>query len=135
MESKGATHDRIWRRWANLAARAGAVALVSIGFGIAALAQTQGPTLIVVNEDPDGDAVHSVYIWHEDAVDRGPNRLASVLINRDPPWLLAGESIEIALHGGGMRDRCRFKIIIEDIDGDWTEYDADLCQIDYVVFP
>ena len=135
MEGKGATQDGRTRQWAIPTAWIGAVMLMSIGIGFAALAQTLGPTLIVVNEDPNGDAVHSVYVWHEDAAGRGPNRLASVLINRDPPWLFLGESVEIALHGGGMRHRCQFNILIEDTDGDWTEYDADLCQTDYVVFP
>ena len=108
---------------------------VAIGSAIATFSQAQVPVLIVVNNDPNGDAIHSVYVWHADAESQGPNRLGTVLFDRDPPWLFVGESVEIMLQGGGMRDRCQFKILIEDTDGDWVEYDADLCEVDHVVFP
>ncbi|MDE2737904.1 MAG: hypothetical protein OXH47_00085 [Paracoccaceae bacterium] len=99
-----------------------------------ALAQTQGHSVIIVNDDYDGEAINSVYIWHEESDSIGPNRLVTVLIDRDPPWLFFGNSIEIPLQGGGMRDRCEFFIMIVANDGDRLEGEIDLCQIDYVEF-
>ena len=110
-----------------------AAMLTGIGAGLPALSQSQGPSVIVVNDDSEEDPIHSVFIWHEDSHTMGPNRLVAELIGRDPPWLFFGESVEITLHGGGMRDRCEFLILVEDNDGDRSGYEVNLCEIDHVV--
>ena len=111
-----------------------AVVLMTTAGVVSAIAQDQGPSVIIVNNDHDGDPITGVFIWHDESDSMGPNRLAVVLINRDPPWLFVDESVEITLHGGGMRDRCEFYMHIVDEDGDQREGRVNLCEIDHVYF-
>jgi len=111
-----------------------AVVVMTTAVAVSAIAQEQGPSVIIVNNDHDGDPITSVFIWHNESDFVGPNRLAVELIDRDPPWLYVDEAVEITLHGGGMRDRCEFYIHIVDEDGDRREGRVNLCEIDHVYF-
>ena len=123
-----------WRRGASVWHKAAVAAGLWLGIAVAGLVHAQGPTLIIVNDDDDGDPIDRVFVTPADQDQWGPNRLAVQLMDRRPPWLYVGESVEIRLHGGGMRDRCMFKVLIVDTDDDLTEYEINLCEIDYVVY-
>ena len=122
------------RRRASVWHKTAVAAGLWLGIAVAEFVHAQSPTLIIVNNDEDGDSIDRVFVTPADQDHWGPNRLAVRLMDRQPAWLYVGESVDIRLDGGGMRDRCMFKVLIIDTDDDLTEYEINLCEIGYVVY-